>query len=180
MLRIINKIQRRNKNTKAVAFMKYFKPDFELHHFSDITKGWLKENQIKTIFSDLDSTLAIHNQPGDDEVRNWIQMLEGIEVKLVIVSNNSQGRVERFCEPFNIMGFGECRKPSSSRTRQHMRAINAKEDTSLFLGDQILTDIWCGKRLGMKTALVKPIGEEHEPIQIVVKRKIEKIIRKRW
>ncbi|UCZ54427.1 YqeG family HAD IIIA-type phosphatase [Bacillus shivajii] len=160
--------------------MKYFKPDFELHHFSDITKDWLEENQIETIFSDLDSTLAIHDEPGDDDLKAWIEMLKENHVTLVIVSNNSQGRVDRFCKPFNITGFGRCQKPAPSKIRKQMKSIGAKEKTSLFLGDQLLTDVWCGKLLNMKTALVTPIGREHEPIQIIIKRKIESFIKKRW
>lgn len=169
-----------NRKLKAVVNMNYFKPDYEIHHFSEITPEWLIENEIKTIFSDLDSTLAIHNQPGDDDLKNWIFMLKQSDVQLVIVSNNSQERVDRFCEPFHIIGFGRCKKPSASIIRQHMQKIGAHNRTSLFLGDQLLTDIWCGKRLDMRTALVKPIGKEHEPLQIFLKRKLEGLIKKRW
>ncbi|WP_332697509.1 YqeG family HAD IIIA-type phosphatase [Halalkalibacter lacteus] len=160
--------------------MRYFKPDFELHHFSDINVEWLGKNNIKTIFSDLDSTLASHDLPAGDELRKWITMLKQQNVQLVIASNNSQDRVDRFCHPFDIIGFGQCRKPTSGEVKKHMRAIDAKIETSLFLGDQLFTDIWCGKRVGIKTALVIPIGQEHEPIQIVFKRKIENWIKKKW
>jgi HAD superfamily phosphatase (TIGR01668 family) len=160
--------------------MKYFKPDFELHHFSDITAEWLEQNKIKTIFSDLDSTLASHDLPAGDELRTWITMLKKHKVQLIVTSNNSQERVDRFCHPFNIIGFGNCRKPTAGEVKKHMQAVNAKEETSLFLGDQLFTDIWCGKRVGIRTALVKPIGQQYEPLQIVLKRKIENWIKKRW
>ncbi|WP_280770290.1 YqeG family HAD IIIA-type phosphatase [Salipaludibacillus daqingensis] len=158
--------------------MKYFKPDFELHHFSDITKEWLDNNRITYIFSDLDSTLAIHDKPGDRDLTNWINMLKQQKITLIIASNNSQGRVDRFCSPFQINGFGNCGKPLPHRLRKQMNGTNPNE--CLFLGDQLLTDIWCGKLLNMKTALVKPIGREHEPLQIKLKRKIEKQMIKRW
>ncbi|WP_088105563.1 YqeG family HAD IIIA-type phosphatase [Halalkalibacter urbisdiaboli] len=160
--------------------MKYFKPDFELQHFSEITATWLQQNNIRTIFSDLDSTLAVHDQHGDEDVEKWVEILKKENVQLVIASNNSQERVDRFCKPFGIIGFGKCNKPSPHRVNQHMKDLQAQPETSLFLGDQLLTDIWCGKRLSIRTALVHPIGQEHEPIQIVLKRKIEAWIKKRW
>jgi len=158
--------------------MKYFKPDFELHHFSDITIEWLRKHQITTIFSDLDSTLAIHDKPGDKDLNQWIQTLKDHHIQLFIASNNSQGRVDRFCEPFHITGFGNSLKPLPSRLKKKMKSMNPSD--CLFLGDQLLTDIWCGKLLGIKTALVNPIGREHEPLQILLKRKLEKQITKRW
>ncbi|MFC0560049.1 YqeG family HAD IIIA-type phosphatase [Halalkalibacter alkalisediminis] len=160
--------------------MKFFKPDFELQHFSEITMDWLKANRVETIFSDLDSTLATHDLPAGDDLEAWIQMLKEQDVQLVIASNNSQARVDRFCEPHGIIGFGRCKKPAARIVRQHMNELGAKDDTTIFLGDQLFTDVWCGKNVGIRTVLVQPIGQEHEPIQIVLKRKIENWMKKRW
>ena len=160
--------------------MKYFKPDFELQHFSEITPEFLKENNIQFIFSDLDSTLAIHDQVGDHEVANWIAMLKENHVTLAIVSNNSQGRVDRFTKAHDIVGFGMCNKPGGKKIRNRMKELGATSQVSLFLGDQLFTDVWCGKRLDMRTALVHPIGIEHEPWNIKLKRSLEKLIRKSW
>ena len=44
-----------------------------------------------------------------------------------------------------------------------------------FVGDQIFTDVWGANRAGIMSILVKPIAK-HEEIQIVLKRKIEKIV----
>ncbi|WP_227936333.1 YqeG family HAD IIIA-type phosphatase [Alkalihalobacillus deserti] len=160
--------------------MKYFKPDFELQHFSNITEDWIKTNRVQTIFSDLDSTLATHDLPGGNDLEAWIQMLKDQNVQLVIASNNNQARVDRFCKPYGIIGFGKCKKPSASEIRKHMTNLGAKDETTIFLGDQLFTDVWCGKNVGIRTVLVHPIGQEHEPIQIVIKRKIESWIKKRW
>ena len=160
--------------------MKYFKPDFELSTYTEINEEWLIKNNVKTIFSDLDSTLATHDQPGGEDLKQWIEMLKRNDVELVIASNNSQGRVDRFCNPYNIKGIGKCKKPLPNVIRKHMDDLGADIKTSIFLGDQLFTDVWCGKLLHIRTALVQPIGQEHEPIQIVFKRKIEKWIKKQW
>ncbi|WP_216829543.1 YqeG family HAD IIIA-type phosphatase [Alkalihalobacterium elongatum] len=160
--------------------MRYFQPDFELKHFTEITSEWLKANNIKTILSDLDSTLAIHHQPGGTDVEEWVSMLKETGVELAIISNNSQGRVDRFSEPLGIHGLGRSGKPAIGKIERYMQKMGAKKETSLFLGDQLFTDVWCGKRLKMRTALVHPVGEEHEPWNIRLKRVFERLIRRRW
>ncbi|WP_209123231.1 YqeG family HAD IIIA-type phosphatase [Alkalihalobacillus sp. BA299] len=160
--------------------MKYFQPDFELKHFTEITSEWLKSNNVKTIFSDLDSTLAIHHQPGGDDVTQWVNSLKENGIDLVIVSNNSQGRVDRFTTPLGIQGLGWSGKPGIKKIEQFMEEKGLERETSIFLGDQLFTDVWCGKRLKMKTVLVHPIGEEHEPWNIRLKRVFERLIRRSW
>ena len=49
-----------------------------------------------------------------------------------------------------------------------------KENT-IFIGDQLFTDVWGAKKLGIQTWLVKPIHPKEE-IQIVLKRKLEWIV----
>lgn len=160
--------------------MKYFQPDFELDHFSNITEEWLKKHGIQFIFSDLDSTLAIHDQIGDEEVERWVSLLKKNNVTLAIVSNNSQGRVDKFANAYGIIGYGMSNKPFGNKIKTKMKELGATPENSLFLGDQLFTDVWCGKRLGMRTALVKPIGEEHEPWNIRLKRIFERMIKKTW
>lgn len=160
---------------------KYLKPDFLFEHFSNISIQWLEEQQITHIFSDLDSTLAAHDQlDKGSAAQEWVAMLKDNNIHLTIISNNSQGRVDRFTSQFDIKGYGKINKPSTKIIGGIMESLGAKPSTSLFLGDQIFTDVVCGSRLGMKTALVKPIEPEHEPWNINLKRKLESVIRRAW
>ncbi|MBU9712271.1 YqeG family HAD IIIA-type phosphatase [Evansella tamaricis] len=160
--------------------MKYFKPDYLFEHFSDITMTWLVNNNIDHIFSDLDSTLTAHNQQGNNTFEKWFRLLQEHNISLIILSNNSQGRVDKFTEPYGISGYGMANKPATVKIKKIMEDAGAESEKSLFLGDQLFTDVWCGKRLGMKTALVQPIEPEHEPWNVSLKRKLESSIRKRW
>ncbi|SDZ42708.1 hypothetical protein SAMN05421736_112113 [Evansella caseinilytica] len=160
--------------------MSYFKPDFLFEHFSDIKLNWLEEQRVKHIFSDLDSTLTGHGKLGDKKFENWLKSLREYDIQLIILSNNSQGRVDRFTEPYGIPGYGMANKPATTKIKGIMEEQNAVPETSLFLGDQLFTDVWCGKRLGMKTVLVHPVNPEHEPWNVALKRKLETLIRRRW
>lgn len=160
--------------------MKFFKPDYDFEHFTDVSLQFLKEHNIHAIFSDLDSTLAAHDQLGDDDFSKWHEILEANDIKLVVVSNNSQGRVDRFTKPYHILGYGRCSKPAPSKIKRIMEEIGVNSRNSIFLGDQLFTDVLCGKLLKMKTVLVMPLGEEHEPWTVRWKRGLEASIKKRW
>ena len=56
-----------------------------------------------------------------------------------------------------------------------MERLGTKQDTTLFVGDQLFTDVWGANRAGIKSYLVKPIHPKEE-IQIVLKRYLEKIV----
>ncbi len=48
-------------------------------------------------------------------------------------------------------------------------------ENTIFIGDQLFTDVYGAKRTGIRNILVKPIHPKEE-IQIVLKRKLEKIV----
>ena len=55
------------------------------------------------------------------------------------------------------------------------QVIGIDLDRTIFIGDQLFTDIYGAKRAGIRTILVKPIHPKEE-IQIVLKRYLEKIV----
>ena len=56
-----------------------------------------------------------------------------------------------------------------------MRKIGTNKKTTVFIGDQLFTDVWGARRCGIYSILVQPIAR-HEEIQIVLKRYLEKIV----
>ena len=53
--------------------------------------------------------------------------------------------------------------------------MGISRDEAVFVGDQLFTDVYGAKRSGIYQILVKPIHPKEE-IQIVLKRKLEKIV----
>lgn len=53
--------------------------------------------------------------------------------------------------------------------------IRSPRESTVFIGDQLFTDVWGAKRAGIPNILVKPIHPREE-IQIVLKRYLEKIV----
>ena len=56
-----------------------------------------------------------------------------------------------------------------------MEIMETDLSNTIFVGDQLFTDVYGAKRTGMKSILVKPIHPKEE-IQIVLKRKLEWIV----
>ena len=56
-----------------------------------------------------------------------------------------------------------------------MEKLGTNKGNTIFVGDQLYTDIWGANNAGIHSILVKPI-DKHEEIQIVLKRLIEKPI----
>lgn len=66
-------------------------------------------------------------------------------------------------------------KPNPKNYRKAMRQMELDESQTLFIGDQLFTDVWGAKRAGIHTILVKPIHPKEE-IQIVLKRRLEAVV----
>ena len=66
-------------------------------------------------------------------------------------------------------------KPSTKNYIKAMELMQTDRGNTVFIGDQLFTDVWGAKRAGIRNILVKPIHPKEE-IQIVLKRYLEKIV----
>ena len=66
-------------------------------------------------------------------------------------------------------------KPSTKNYKKAMEIMGTDVSNTVFVGDQLFTDVWGAKRAGIRNILVKPIHPKEE-IQIVLKRYLEKIV----
>ena len=66
-------------------------------------------------------------------------------------------------------------KPKPANYRKAMELMGTDTSDTIFVGDQIFTDVYGANLAGIRTILVKPIHPKEE-IQIVLKRYLEKIV----
>lgn len=159
--------------------MKKWKPTYIFTHYTDITPAWCTEQKIKFILSDLDGTLAGWNEGPDETFMNWYRSIEAVGVGLIIVSNNHQARIQPFTDACSLVGYANCNKPSHKKIEREVVQRGLNLETSLFLGDQLFTDVWCGQKLGIRTATVEPLGD-YEPFRTSCKRWLERLVKKTW
>ncbi|WP_176705898.1 YqeG family HAD IIIA-type phosphatase [Paenibacillus hemerocallicola] len=130
---------------------------------------------IRGIITDLDNTLVGAKHPqATPELLVWLKQLQTIGFKVVIVSNNNKLRVSRFSEPLSIPYIFRAKKPGNSAFRKAMGMMSLAPQQTVVIGDQMLTDVLGGNRLGLYTILVLPIELRDEGFFTKINRRIEK------
>ena len=89
------------------------------------------------------------------------------------MSNNKDPRVRSFAEQVDSPYLYKAGKPLAGGYLKAMEITGSTPEDTLFFGDQLFTDVWGAKRLGIRCILSKPIDPKEE-IQIVLKRYLEK------
>lgn len=150
-----------------------------MNHFTDLSPQWLQEKNVKFILADLDGTLAPQDAEAGEDFNAWLQSIQANGVGLIIVSNNAQQRVDAFVAKHKLVGLGACKKPRTKVIEEQLFYKGLNPETTLFLGDQLFTDVWCGNTLGVTTVLVDSIPGKEDVFR-KVKRKLEQYLLKRW
>ena len=127
------------------------------------------------VFSDIDNTLVPHGAPADERAIALFERLRGIGYQVMLLSNNKEPRVKMFNDSVKAKYIFKAGKPGRAGYERAMRELNTTPENTLFVGDQLFTDVWGAKKAGIVTYLVKPIHPKEE-IQIVLKRYLEKIV----
>ena len=135
----------------------------------------LKEKGMKAIIVDLDNTLVESDRrDATPFLIEWLQQTQRLGFQVIIVSNNNETRVSQFAIPLQIPFIHRARKPLSSSFRKAMIELNTDVSCTVMIGDQLLTDVLGGNRLGLYTILVVPISKT-EGFFTKVNRRVERI-----
>ena len=132
----------------------------------------LYQEGYRGIIFDIDNTLVEHGANASPRAIELIARLKKIGFRVCLISNNNQERVERFNKDINIKYIYNAKKPAK---KNFIRAMGTKISNTVFIGDQLFTDVFGANRVGLMTYFVKPISPKEE-IQIVFKRKLERIV----
>ena len=135
----------------------------------------LYEKGYRGVIFDIDNTLVPHGAPADERAVLFFDRLHKIGYDTLLLSNNKEGRVSSFADAVGSKYIYKAAKPMLKGYLRAMERMNTVPSTTLFVGDQIFTDVWGANRAGIYTYLVKQIDKKEE-IQIVLKRKLEAIV----
>ena len=159
--------------------MNFFKPSIYKKNIHEINYKKLKKDGIKCLVFDLDNTLGLYEHKRcPEETRKLIKKLQK-DFLILIASNNTKRRIKPYLEDLGVGGVSMCMKPLLFGLIKIKRDYNLKKKEMVIIGDQLVTDIVCGKRFRIKTILVDPLGEKDLKIT-GLNRKIEKFIINRY
>lgn len=131
------------------------------------------EKGVRGVIFDIDNTLVPHGAPADQRAMDLFGRLHHMGMAVCLLSNNKEPRVSSFARQVKSPYIFKGGKPGASGYRKAMAKMGTDPGTTLFVGDQLFTDIYGARRLGIRTVLVRPL-DPREEIQIVLKRFLEK------
>ena len=126
------------------------------------------------VIFDIDNTLVPHGAPADERAGALFARIHSLGMRTMLVSNNGEARVKPFAQAVGTGYVYKAGKPKRDGYVEAMRRMGTTAEDTLFIGDQIFTDVWGANRAGIYSMLTKPIDPSTDEIQIVVKRWFEK------
>ena len=155
-------------------FDKFFPDRYVASTYVIDFEGLYKEG-VRGLIFDIDNTLVPHGAPADERAKRLFQRLREIGFESCLLSNNQKKRVEMFNQEIQTHYIYNALKPARKNYLHAMEIMGTDQTNTLFVGDQLFTDVWGAKRVGIHNILVHPINPKEE-IQIVLKRYLEKIV----
>ncbi len=141
-----------------------YKPDMYKNDIYNIDYKKLKSFGIKCILFDLDNTLVpYYRVKPTRKVKDFIEKLKDMGFKVIIFSNSNKKRLTPFKNILEVDCAASSKKPSEKKFKKVLSEYKFEQSEVAIIGDQIITDIFGGNRVGIFTILVNPISRR-EPI----------------
>lgn len=137
----------------------------------------LARQGYRGVIFDVDNTLVPHGAPADERAKKLFAELCAQGYRIILLSNNREPRVKKFCQ--DVMGADyiyKAAKPKPENYRKAMEMMGTDSANTIFVGDQIFTDVWGANLAGIRSVLVRPILPWKEEIQIICKRFLEAVV----
>lgn len=160
--------------------MSRFYPDYRFRRIWEIPADFFASRGIEALLLDADNTLREDNVPKlEPEAAAWLQGQKERGLRLFVVSNNARHRSAGFAAQTGMESVNFAVKPFAGRVRRALRKAGLAPERCAVIGDQVLTDVLCGKNLGSLTVLVEPFAEEHYGL-FLIKRPLERRLLRGW
>ena len=130
------------------------------------------------VIFDIDNTLVPHGAAADEAAIQLFARIHNLGMKTMLVSNNGEARVKPFAQQVQTDYIYKAGKPKVEGYNKAMAKMGTDPKHTLFIGDQIFTDVWGANRAGIYTMLTQPVDKSTDEIQIVIKRWFEGPFRK--
>lgn len=154
----------------------YFLPDWYIKDLRNIDWPRLYAQGIRVAMLDKDNTLVCHGETScDDYTRTVVASVKEAGIEPVLLSNAPDKKCDEFAASAGICVEGNAGKPGTKGILRVLDRWKVSADETVMVGDQLFTDVWAGKKAGVKTLLVEQRFRQ-EVFYVKLKRLLEKII----
>ncbi|QWC00489.1 YqeG family HAD IIIA-type phosphatase [Mycoplasmatota bacterium] len=154
---------------------KYFYPNEYHKTIYDVNFNNLKQKGFRYILIDLDNTLIPYDENlANENVDMLIKKIKSLGFEVMIISNNKEDRVKKFSESIQCSYIYSARKPFKFGFKKALKKLNnPSKDQVVLIGDQFMTDVFGGNRMGFYTVVVDAIKRKTEKWYTKLNRKLE-------
>lgn len=140
--------------------MEKYVPDMYQENIFKINYELLLSKGIKCLLFDLDNTISpfTEREPNTEIINLFAELKE--KFTIILFSNSPKKRVSRFAEILKIDYFYRAFKPSPNKFMEVFKKYKLNENEVAIIGDQLLTDVKGGNRVGIVSILIDPICNE--------------------
>lgn len=163
--------------------MNYFYPDVYQKSIYTINYSKLLNNGIKCLLFDLDNTcIPYTDKKPTKQLKNLFDKLQDFGFKVIIFSNSGKERLEPFKKYLNVDCSPNSRKPFKGKFLKILNTYNYSLSEVAIIGDQLVTDIYGGNKVGITTILVNPLSDIDMPFtkihRLIERKKIKNMTKK--
>lgn len=141
--------------------MKKYIPKMYQPSIYDIPYEVLKEKGITHLLFDLDNTIIPpHIGKANKKTKDLFGRLKKMGFTIIIFSNSGKKRVEPFGSYLEVEVHPSSIKPLRKGFYHVFNQYDLKKEQVTIIGDQLVTDIIGGNRVGIMTILIDPISSK--------------------
>jgi len=142
---------------------KRFIPDYHATSIYDVNVEFYHSIGVKNLLIDLDNTLDSYRlfspSPRTLALKN---KLIAAGINIYIISNNHGPRVTAYANALGVDYLHSTRKPFAYKVKRLLKDKNYVPEETMLVGDQLITDVLCAKRSGIRVMLTEKIVEEDQ------------------
>lgn len=143
--------------------MENYIPDAYVKSIYYIDYEKLKEKGIKCILFDLDNTLApLSIKKPNKKIKEHFKKIKELGFKIIIFSNSGKSRLKPFKEELEVDCAFSCKKPMRKKFDLIIKEYKYSISEIVIIGDNIVTDILGGNKVGITTILVNPVSNKEK------------------
>lgn len=158
--------------------MEKLRPDIYQKSLKDIHFNYLKDSGIKVILLDMDNTILKYGEKEiDEDIDKLINALKS-RFTIVLFSNSTPMKVRKIGENLDIPYISFAFKPSKRGFKKVFKKYKVQPEEVAIIGDQLLTDIKGGNKVGITTILIEPLNTEDGIATKVNRKREQKILKK--
>ena len=129
---------------------------------TDLTPELLRRRGIRLLMMDFDNTIVPYTTSyPTKKMEAWLKMMLASDVRICVVSNSRNSRVQVFCGKYGIPVIVRAKKPGTKGIRECLAKFGVAPGEAALVGDQIFTDTLGANNAGVTAILVRAIDNHN-------------------